>query len=120
MSRHRTKRACPHESCNSYVVPRARAKSPAVHHETASLWWRVDWCTDCGALRTWSGPAESDAGPWLPPQRARSSNYTSEAVSTIRSALESLPFAAPERAPAIYEQIEQALKLLEMLRTEAK
>jgi hypothetical protein len=58
---------CEHEQVSTFIVPRAKTGSPAPALATAR-WWRLDWCSYCGALRSWTGPADSDAGPWLWPE----------------------------------------------------
>lgn len=59
---------CEHEGpVSTFIVPRANPRSSVAHRATAQ-WWRFDWCHHCGALRTWKGPADADAGPWLLPE----------------------------------------------------
>lgn len=59
---------CEHSGpVSTFIVPRANPRSSVAHRATAQ-WWRFDWCHHCGALRTWKGPADADAGPWLLPE----------------------------------------------------
>lgn len=51
---------------STFIVPRAKPNAPIEHRATAAF-WRIDWCQHCGALRTWTGPADSDASGWRRP-----------------------------------------------------